>query len=728
MKKLFVIIVLWLAAMPCSAHKEWVHQYIVQEAYRYLEKQVGEIPVLRTYAGIDFNGTNNPHWGPGNSPRPWELPLGLSVGVWREDLTDPVWGNTDGYTSLSHFWSADIGDDLNTQFDGLFTPNLNNAFDKARRYMFAGSRLNDVRILPASPWYSSGILIDGMYKANTHAGYKNCAAIDMTYNNLCDLIVNKTATVHNGFYYTYPNRTTHSSPIFNGQSYLGPTRARYIGFCILGHILHLLADGSVPAHTHADTHICGDYLLGLIGGNGDTYELAMGSNLTGDCDEPHTTFLAQNWNAATAAQQGGLLLEVFSMSDDDALRYLFYTTNQLANHFGTVDNNGNNNMPNGSSMLVSARYPILGSVGTSTVGWMNQTQSIIDYTGDELMNYAIRVSATLMYWMAIKTGITECPETLYQQSHTYYGVRTAEENASFKALSRITAGRNVHPNLSSSQGNVVVESGSLTYLAGEEISLKDGFIAKAGSSFHAKIENGCPLLATCVNNSNTLYEDNPTPTNHTLSNNVEAFAKKGDSPSMQALGDTIQKCTVYIPSDASVTQNGDSIILSNWLETIHIRKPNDTLSGDTTLVDGPIWILSDSLVIIQWVDSTIGDTIVLTYDYFSTILLDDSTSRVIIVKSDTSGTTRFTGNDFTPRIHSIYPNPNSDYIDLQVDGMGSAATVTIYSQMGVQLSETTVGSSEKLSRVSTSGLAPGMYMAVIKTAKGRTSKNFIVNR
>ncbi|MBK9247674.1 MAG: T9SS type A sorting domain-containing protein [Ignavibacteria bacterium] len=164
------------------------------------------------------------------------------------------------------------------------------------------------------------------------------------------------------------------------------------------------------------------------------------------------------------------------------------------------------------------------------------------------------------------------------------------------------------------------------------------------------------------------------------------------------------------------------------MKTDAVRRPNDTSTSDGHGVVDPIWIYTDSLIVYRIVDTIIRDTIVLTYDYSSTIYLDDSTSNVIIVKSDTSGTARFTGNDFAPRIHSIYPNPNSDYIDLQVDGMGSAATVTIYSQMGVQLSETTVGSSEKLSRVSTSGLAPGMYMAVIKTAKGRTSKNFIVNR
>ncbi len=715
MKKILLILIVWLIAIPCSAHKEWVHQYIVQEAYRYLAKQVGEISTLRYYSGIDFNGTNIPHFGPGNSPHPWDLPVGISVGVWREDVLDPVWRNygflSDYLVSINHFWSADDGDDTETNFHGLLRDEPN-AWDKTRRYL----RLNNVH-------NNENLYIDGQYSVVSKVGKKNCHAISMSYNNLCDLVVNGNNHVNYAHYYEVGSYNEKSVEISNGADMLGPTRAKFIGYCILGHILHLLADMSAPAHTHGDSHGCSAPVW-----DGDTYELAMGSNLDGGCNDVHTSFLAQNWTATTAAKQGGLLLEVFSMSDEDATRYMFYTMNQLASHFGSNNDVGNDNLPNGNSMLVSARYPLLGYVGTSSVGWTNKTQSIIDFTGDELMNYAIRVSATFMYWFAVKSGIVSCPATLYQQSHTYYGVRTASENATFKASSKIIAGRNVNPNLTSSQGNVVVESGTLTYLAGDEIQLKDGFMAKAGCNFHAKIQNACPLATNCSTITSSINDEKPTLTMPHQTENDATFAKKGDTPSILAVGDTIQKCIIFIPKEASVTTSGDTIILSNWLETIDIRKPNDTLPGDTTIADGPIWTYTDSLQIRRAVDSVLTDTLVLSYDYFCTVLMEYSTSRVIIIKSDTSGTARNNGDDYTPRIHNIYPNPNSDYIDMQIDGRGSSSTVTIYTQMGVKISETTVSSSEKLSRVSTSGLAPGMYMAVVKTAKGKTSKNFVVHR
>ncbi|MBK9247675.1 MAG: hypothetical protein IPM69_06065 [Ignavibacteria bacterium] len=521
MKKIFLVFIVWLSSIPCFAHEPWVHQYIVQEAYRYLEKQVGAIPVLRHYAGIDFYGTNQPYWGPGDVPRPWELELGIPVGVWREDVYDPIWRFSGGYTTISHFWSADNGDDAWTDFTGGITTSNPNAWEKARRFYFGGDRLAG---LPRPFSNGTGINLDGDYRYTVSKGkYNKANFIDVSYNSLCDLIANRNSTI-TAYYYIdllSASKTTFSQPEdFNSQ------RSRLLGFHVLGHLLHLLTDGSVPAHTHRDTHVCPI-------GDGDTYETAMGRNDfidLGDCTKPQTSFLAQNWTAITAATQGGLLLEVFSMPDEDALRYMFYTMNQLANHFGTNDFAGNDDLPNGSSMLVSARYSLLSTTGTSTYGWQNgtftNTPFIVNYAGDELMNYAIRVSATMMYWIAIKTGLVGCPTTLYQQSHTYYGVRTASENANFKASSKIIAGRNVHPNLTSSQGNVVVESGTLTYLAGDEIQLRDGFVAKVGSNFHARIENVCPLTTSCINSTSSIQDESIPLVNQGATEKIENFAKK----------------------------------------------------------------------------------------------------------------------------------------------------------------------------------------------------------
>jgi hypothetical protein len=758
MKKLFVIIVLWLAAMPCSAHKEWVHQYIVQEAYRYLERQVGAIPALRDYVGINYNNSGTDYYGSASgAKRPWEEQAALAVGVWREDVTDPIWGyygingpfgiNSDYLVSITHFWSADDGDDENTSFNGPWLSDYENAWVKARNYMFAGDR-------------NVGLWLDGQYLMRKGFDNVNCYKVRLTYNNLCEIATTGVCSVPYGYYddpftTTFPRVKTVTPS--NPSSFFTTAQSKVVGFNTFGHLLHLLGDMGVPAHTRSDSHGC-TYPIS----DGDFYELAMGGNspgASGGCNaakKGNQITASVLYSATTAAKQGGLLLEVFSMTDEDALRYLFYTLNQLSNYFASSNDDGNTWITNGNSMLVNARYTAL-PLG-DLYGATNHNNILLNsgdyrnqnaiYIGDEVMNYAIRATATAMYWFAVKTGLVGCPQTLYQQSHTYYGMRTASENAVLKASSKIIAGRDVNNNLTSSQGDVVVESGTLTYLAGDGIELKNGFMAKAGCSFHAKIQNACPLTAQTCDYTNLYYIGKHQISDSFLVDTDIPFTKRSN-PVIQVTSDTVAKCTVGVWKNTSMSITGDTIILSGWGATHSIPRANDTIPPDTSQAMSPIWVYADSLVILRNLDSTVvrdsvlvigdttitvqydstiiaGNTIILSNNYPSSIMLTDSIA--MIITTHVSETSRNAGNDFTPRIHSIYPNPNSDYIDLQIDGMGSASTVTIYSQMGVQLSETTVGASEKLSRVSTSGLAPGMYMAVIKTAKGRTSKNFIVNR
>jgi hypothetical protein len=256
-------------------------------------------------------------------------------------------------------------------------------------------------------------------------------------------------------------------------------KAKTIGWNIFGRILHLLTDMGVPAHTHADTHPCPTI------GDEDYYEVFMGWRLGKpnlDCDDQNQSHHATLWTSTDASKHGGLLYEVFSMNDKDALRYLFYTMNRLSAHFATRDENGNDWLWNGSSMLVSHRYEALGSQATNKSIWNNTNWSHLSatntYIGNELMNYAIRATATAMYWMAIKTGLVGCPETVYQQSHTYYGMRSYNEECVIKAASNIIAGSNVNSNLSDAQGSVIVEDGTLTYKAGQEIQLKSAFMPK----------------------------------------------------------------------------------------------------------------------------------------------------------------------------------------------------------------------------------------------------------
>jgi len=55
MKKILIIIIMfWTLSDISLAHKEWVHQYIVRQAYSFLQYQVGDITKMQMHLG---NGT-----------------------------------------------------------------------------------------------------------------------------------------------------------------------------------------------------------------------------------------------------------------------------------------------------------------------------------------------------------------------------------------------------------------------------------------------------------------------------------------------------------------------------------------------------------------------------------------------------------------------------------------------------------------------------------------------
>ncbi len=124
MKLILQIIILtiftfFISITSAYSHKEWVHQHIVKEAYKFLENEIGEVTEIKNYLGADFfgNGGKN-HWDSYNS---------IVIGAWREDVEDILYmyGDTDlillgwstgvsiydGFVpSITHFWNADHGD------------------------------------------------------------------------------------------------------------------------------------------------------------------------------------------------------------------------------------------------------------------------------------------------------------------------------------------------------------------------------------------------------------------------------------------------------------------------------------------------------------------------------------------------------------------------------------------------------------------------------------------
>ncbi|NWF89316.1 MAG: hypothetical protein HXY50_07605 [Ignavibacteriaceae bacterium] len=143
------LILCLLTSAQLFAHKEWVHQHQVKQAYLLLKNQLGyDIPELLSHMGMNDIGE-----GPG----PF---LGCSVaqGAWEEDLYDPVWEvggimlGIQSYcgwdASSTHFWKADAVDNssINIPLDigecPLPNGEIPNAYLKAQHYLYGNWVIN----------------------------------------------------------------------------------------------------------------------------------------------------------------------------------------------------------------------------------------------------------------------------------------------------------------------------------------------------------------------------------------------------------------------------------------------------------------------------------------------------------------------------------------------------------------------------------------------------------
>lgn len=128
------------------AHKEWIHQWQVKQAYLLLKNEIGfDIQGFVNHMGMNHTGIGN---GPfkGNS---------IVQAAWEEDLYDPVWevGGLSSAVGVSycgwdpsstHFWQADAGDysSIDIPLDvgncPLENGEIPNAYWKALHYIYGG--------------------------------------------------------------------------------------------------------------------------------------------------------------------------------------------------------------------------------------------------------------------------------------------------------------------------------------------------------------------------------------------------------------------------------------------------------------------------------------------------------------------------------------------------------------------------------------------------------------
>lgn len=274
-----------------------------------------------------------------------------------------------------------------------------------------------------------------------------------------------------------------------------------------------------------------------------------------------------------------------------------------------------------------------------------------------------------------------------------------------------------HQEFWNGQGSVIVEDGILIYKAGQEIQLKPGFHAKEGSTLRAMIGNACPLT-----NQVCSYSSTPKEQNDTILKNMREKAV------LTLLPDTMSLAQIISLRNTSIREVGDTIIVDSFIRVIEYHRPTytDTTTGNF-LFDYPVIYYTDSVELYSEQDSLYfegDDLLLVSIPCFSKVILTDSVAYIIpscagnFIKS----------NNEAPSIRSIYPNPNSSYIDVALDNKGAQTKVMIYSLEGVKIIETMIGNLQNQVRMSTQALAAGTYIIIVQSEKGTTSKTFVIQR
>ncbi len=332
--------------VPVIEYHENLHKKFVTEAYNLLEYENGS-----SIFDMEINLDN------------------LRAGAYNEDMSDPVYNIGWPFTTMTHFWNADLGDGHQWNYAGTDYPN---AYMKSFKYYYLDCDA------PVVGRIERGRQVDYYFQFFDVTNIIDC------YNNF---EINVTGRlIWNGGVPIYEPITPQPISLYFNYADAWAFRSA-IMYSIIGRLCHLLADMAVPAHVNNDQHAT----------DGDFWEhLIVGQSLHG-------------MNYLSAFNEGGILKEI--EYTNVPRRYLFYTMNQIADYYPSFDNalnrdgNGDKNYDNWYYDI----YTHLDNFFTSSYG--NQTvitnfSTFMNRMAEMqivLLNWGIRTQASLLYWYAIET-------------------------------------------------------------------------------------------------------------------------------------------------------------------------------------------------------------------------------------------------------------------------------------------------------------------------------------
>lgn len=493
------IVILLGVVTSASAHKEPTHQQIVREAYKLLKKSLGtDIPEMVSHVGDHQHSTD---------PRYPTINDGYIVGgAWEEDLVNYQNLNKSSETtvSTSHFWRGDDGDGKATHLvlergSGAWGPDP--IFGIIVHIGFNAVIDDDINAYQKASNYINGTY-DVTYRVDINSQVWDEYVFQYDYLPRFYCTGNIYLKVIRRKYITSGNYipTTQSITVVNGwrnfETVFGMTETirKNQAWYLFGRVLHLLGDMSVPAHSHNDQHAFPR----------DLYENSM--NVDADYNWSGTPidvrYFPNRWLADDVYNEKGKYIDPFlECSGENPLHYMMYTTNQMAGHFASWHESGDNNLGgDGTTREKNDITAMWGSFGGITDEAVYRQKYFDAGTGyyyghidplcqfmpnyayindvapqrDNVYTYVIRATAGMMLWFAKETGLLEsCPSSNLTVSNL-----TITGTELYQAQNTITAGP-----------NVIVSSGAnVTMRAGSQILLEPGFSVNSGAVFHAYID------------------------------------------------------------------------------------------------------------------------------------------------------------------------------------------------------------------------------------------------
>ncbi|MCA9747742.1 MAG: hypothetical protein KC414_01420 [Romboutsia sp.] len=493
--------------IPVFAHKESTHQYIVREALKLLELDLGyTVTELHDWTGT----TERNNHGVANG-----FYHGYIVsGAWNEDYYDVVYRqeapplsiiildvlllpidyiilNPDclkrlyraSLVSTTHFWDVDKGDDYLTSLDPLGINKLirdkPNALQKAKKYAYGGFNFD----------YFNPVA------CNTNFIY------NMRFDGLKEFYVNERIYVNSEYDYSYRGGKV------NEFRDLCPWVKETFSYNILGRIAHLLADMSVPAHVHNDDHGTlqdpFENKMRYENADNDVFDLCDGGAI--DFVEGHPDFV-ERWDYKSVyAEKGGIINPYCHPQGWNPIKYLMYTMAQITDHFASNRTSGDDNYEDIGEIRAQINDDINSAHPGPTISNNQEyahSDADLEAIRDITIPYVIRATAGLLYWFANETNQLqlsndECEEDLvvvprncepWSLGGRNYIWQT-EKNLTIKGCVNLLSPNTYETIDFTINGNAK----NVKIIAGEEIKLEHGFNALEGSDVKIYISecNNC---------------------------------------------------------------------------------------------------------------------------------------------------------------------------------------------------------------------------------------------